>query len=58
LFDAKELVAVLVNLLTDLVAGLESHRDQLEVMTGIQNAAKIFILDRALFDVVTIAFHV
>jgi hypothetical protein len=55
--ETEELISILVYLRADLFAGLKGHQHQLNVMPGVEHAAKIVVLDRALFDVVAIALH-
>jgi hypothetical protein len=50
-------VAVLVDLLADLLARLERHQDELEIFAGIEDAAEILIGGRRLFDIVDITLH-
>jgi hypothetical protein len=57
LLDPEELVTILVNLLADLIPGLKRHRDELEVVPGVEDSSKILVLDRDLLDIVAIAFH-
>jgi len=51
------LVAVLVNLRADLVAGLKRHQHQWEVLASVEHAAEIGIGEGQLLDIVVIALH-
>ena len=55
--DAEELVPVVVDFLSDFIAGLDRHEDKLEVMPGVQYAAEIVVFFRQLFDVVDETLH-
>src|SRR5262249_54283376 len=55
--DAEELVAVRVDLFANFVAGLESHRDELEVVPGVKDAAEVLIFDGPFLDIVAITLH-
>src|SRR4051812_13280012 len=57
LFNAKELVAILMDLLTDFVARLQGHRNQLKMMASVEDSAEILVLEGPLFDIVAIALH-
>src|SRR5205085_1524904 len=57
LLDAEELVAVLVNLFADLIAGLQRHGDELQMVARVEHPAEVLVLDRPLLDIVAIAFH-
>src|SRR6185437_14280172 len=56
-FDAKKLVAVVVDFFSDLAAGLDRHQDQLEVLACIEDSPEIIIFLGQLLDICYKAFH-
>src|SRR5678815_5256484 len=48
--ETEELVAMGMNLGSDLLARLQSHQHQLKVPTSVEHMAIVFILDRERFD--------
>src|SRR5689334_5802833 len=55
--DAEELVAVLVHFLADVLAGLQRHQHELQVLAGVEHAAEIVVLLRDPLDVIDKSFH-
>src|SRR5690606_38155099 len=55
--DAEELIAVVMHFLADLLAGIERHQDELEVLAGVEHAAKVGVPLSQLLDVVGEALH-
>jgi len=55
--DAEELVAVVVDLFADLLTGRNGHEDELQIVAGVENAAKVCVLFRQTFDIVDEALH-
>src|SRR5690606_17758520 len=55
--DAEELIAVVMHFLADLLAGVERHQDELEVLAGVEHAAKVGVPLSQLLDVVGEALH-
>jgi hypothetical protein len=55
--NPKELVAVVVDLFTDLAAWLDRHQYQLEVLSGVEYSTKIAVLLGALLNVRNETFH-
>ena len=49
--DPEELVAILVHFFADLLARLQGHQNQLEVVTGVEHPAKVGIVDGDAGDV-------
>jgi hypothetical protein len=58
LFDAEELVMCLVGFHADILAGLQSHEDELQVMARVKNVPEGCVLFRQRFDVSRVAVHV
>lgn len=56
-FNPEELVAVIMDLFPDLLAGLESHQYQLHLLCRVENTPKIGILFGQLFNVVDKTLH-
>jgi hypothetical protein len=56
-FEPEELVAVLMHLGADLLARLQRHQHQLQVMAGVEHLPKVSIAGGLPFDIVVIAFH-
>jgi hypothetical protein len=54
---SKKLIAIRMDLLTDLLAGLERHQHQLKVLARIEDMAEITIILSQLLDVFDEAFH-
>src|SRR6185369_2205243 len=57
LLEAKELVAVGVNLHADLLGGLERHQNELEISASVENPSEILVLNGSSLDVIAISFH-
>ncbi len=55
--EAEKLVAVFVHLGPDFLARLQGHQHQLEVLAGVEHAAKIRIVGGLMLDIVVIAVH-
>src|SRR5215211_4230435 len=51
LLDSEKLVAILMNFLTDLFAFFERHHNQLNVLPGIENMAKVPVVLCLPFDI-------
>ena len=57
--EAEELVAVLMDLLADLLARLQRHQHQLQMLAGVEDVPEVLIVDRQLVDIVAkAALHV
>lgn len=56
-FDAEKLVAVVMDFFADLIPGLDRHEDELQVVSGIEHAAKVVVVFRQLLDVIDKALH-
>src|SRR5690554_7985379 len=56
-FDAEELVAVVMHFRPDLLARVQRHHHQLQVMPGVEDAAEVAVVLRDAFDVVDITLH-
>ena len=55
--DPEELIAILVHLVTDLLAGLQRHQHQLQMFSRIKNMTKIDVLLDEFFDIFNEALH-
>src|SRR5690606_9196482 len=56
--DPEELIAIVVDLLADLLARLERHEHELQVMSGVEDAAIVLVLGGQLLDVGHETLHV
>jgi hypothetical protein len=56
-FDTEELVAIVVRLLTYLLARLDGHQHELQVLARVQHATEICIFLGQLFDVAQEALY-
>jgi hypothetical protein len=57
LFDTEELVPVGVDFLADLVAGLQHHQHELQLLAGVENAAEVGVILGQIFNIVDKAIH-
>src|SRR5690606_30849328 len=56
-FDSEELIAVVVDFGTNLLARLQAHCDQLEVVAGVEHSAEVGVVGSDALDVVDVALH-
>src|SRR5512137_970248 len=57
LFNPKELVYLMVNLVSNFLSSLKAHYNQLSLLSGEQNLSEIIVLQCLLLDVSNIARH-
>jgi len=56
-FDTEELVAVIMDLLSNLVTWLDGHEDKLKIVASVENATEVVVLFRKFLDIVNKAPH-